>query len=197
MFGDRKILASPCFGRRSRGEQYARASGQELTLNKEAAQGARCAVRFGGARWSLRGHRRPASPGRSKWHCHPSCSSIPLRRVCGRQGWPAVGSGAPRGRHAARRMRLRIIVRCGRHAGSGHSGHPGPAGGCAQLPAHGKWGSEGLQDGERAGSCTGKLGGYRRLRAQTSSQRFAYILPPPATTAYPGYGLRPLIHPLR
>jgi len=175
-----------------RGEQYARASGQELTLNKQAVQGARCAVRFGGARWSVRGHRRPASPGRSK-----CCSSIPLRRVCGRQGWPAVGSGAPRCRHAARRMRLRIIVRCGRHAGSGHSGHPGPAGGGAQLPAHGKWGSEGLQDGERAGSCAGKLGGYRKLRAQTSSQRFANILPPPATTAYPGYGLQPLIHPLR
>ena len=43
-----------------RGEQYPRASGQELTLNKQGAQGARCAVRLRGARWSVRGHRRPA-----------------------------------------------------------------------------------------------------------------------------------------
>jgi len=44
-------------------------------------------------------------------------------------------------------MRLRSIVDRGRHAGSGHSSHPGPAGGGAQLPAHGKWVSDGQQTG--------------------------------------------------
>jgi hypothetical protein len=49
MFWDRKILASPCFGRRvellpmlqgmDRGQQYPRASGQELTLNKQVLKG--------------------------------------------------------------------------------------------------------------------------------------------------------------
>ena len=43
-----------------RGEQCARASGQELTLNRQGAQGAHCAVRLRGAHWSVRGHRRPA-----------------------------------------------------------------------------------------------------------------------------------------
>jgi len=160
--------------------------GQRLTVCESERPGvdteqarsarARCAVRFRGARLSVRGHRRPASPGRSKWHCHPSCIAIPLRAA----GMARCRQGRTRGRHAARSMRLRRIVRRGRHAGSGHSAHPGPAGG-AQLPAHGKWGSDGLQDGERAGFCDGKLDGCRRLRTQTSSQRFAYVLPPPAT----------------
>ena len=44
-----------------RGEQCARASGQELTLNRQGSQGARCAVRLRGANWSVQGHRRPAS----------------------------------------------------------------------------------------------------------------------------------------
>ena len=38
-----------------RGEQCARASGQELTLNRQGAQGAHCAVRLRGAHWSVRG----------------------------------------------------------------------------------------------------------------------------------------------
>ena len=43
-----------------RGEQCARASGQELTLNRPGSQGARCDVRLWGANWSMQGHRRPA-----------------------------------------------------------------------------------------------------------------------------------------
>ena len=43
-----------------RGEQCARASGQELTLNRQGAQAVHCAVRLRGAHWSVRGHRRPA-----------------------------------------------------------------------------------------------------------------------------------------
>jgi len=65
IFWDRKILASLYFGRRvellpvrqgvGRDQQYPRASGQELTLNKQGAQGARCAVRLRGERWSVLG----------------------------------------------------------------------------------------------------------------------------------------------
>ena len=65
MFWDRKILASLCFARRvellpvrqgvGRDQQYPRASGQELTLNKQGAQGARCAVQLRGERWSVLG----------------------------------------------------------------------------------------------------------------------------------------------
>ena len=65
MFSDRKILASLCFARRvellpvrqgvGRDQQYPRASGQELTLNKQGAQGARCAVQLRGERWSVLG----------------------------------------------------------------------------------------------------------------------------------------------
>jgi len=51
-----------------RDEQYARANGQELTLNKQGVQGAHCAVRLGGARWSVRGHRRIRNVARPGHH---------------------------------------------------------------------------------------------------------------------------------
>ena len=52
---ERRVELMPVRQGVGRDQQYPRASGQELTLNKQGAQGARCAVQLRGERWSVLG----------------------------------------------------------------------------------------------------------------------------------------------
>ena len=83
-----------------RGEQCARASGQELTLNRQGAQGAHCAVRLRGAHWSVRGHRRPALRS-ARAHLERAA-----RGQTARQRAPAAAP-APGKRHDALKLSIR------------------------------------------------------------------------------------------
>ena len=97
---ERRVELMPVRQGVGRDQQYPRASGQELTLNKQGAQGARCAVRLRGERWSV-----PRAPPTSP----PFCAGSFRARARGQTGRQRAPAAAPA--PGPRRDALKLCIR--------------------------------------------------------------------------------------